>query len=88
MFHIAGASSFVWGAKTRGIKTGYQHTSVSQAGGTLAFWLLSTDYNVFGSTEIVLNNFIQYSRCRIVQLFQLTPFSKPYRTQAYFLPLR
>jgi len=33
----------------------------------------STDYIVLRSTAIGLNNFIQYSRCVVVQLFRLTP---------------
>jgi len=41
-------------------------------GGTYAFWMLSSDYNVLRSAVIVLNNSIQYSHCQVVQPFRLT----------------
>jgi len=34
--------------------------------GTLAFWMLSSDYNVLRSTVIAMNNFIQCSHCQAV----------------------
>jgi len=43
-------------------------------GGTFAFWMLSSDYNVLRSTATALNNFIQYSHCQVVQPFQFTHF--------------
>jgi len=43
-------------------------------GGTYAFWMLRSDYNVLRSTAIALNNFIQYSHCQVVQPFRFTRF--------------
>ena len=43
-------------------------------GGTSAFLMLSTDYNVLSSRLIALNNFIQCSHCQVVQLFRITSF--------------
>ena len=43
-------------------------------GGTQAFWMLSSDYNVLRSTVIAMKNFIQYTHCQAVQPFRLTLF--------------
>jgi len=37
--------------------------------GKLAFWMLSSDYNILHLTVIAMNNFIQYTHCRAVQTF-------------------
>jgi len=43
-------------------------------GGTWVFWMLSSDYKVFRSTVIALNNFIQHRHWQVVQPFRLTLF--------------
>jgi len=43
-------------------------------GGTYAFRMLGSDYNVLRSMAIALNNFIQYSHCQVVQPFRLPHF--------------
>ena len=44
--------------------------------------MLSSDYNLLCSTVIVLNNFIQYSHCQVVQLFRWTPLLTKALTRA------